>query len=860
MLTSHPRNLPISPLIVAFALAITIGYPVLHGQNGDRPGEQQVERVPADKIPPAPVLSPEEALNRFKVPEGFRVELVASEPLIEAPVLMQFDPDGRLWVLEMRGYMPNPDGKGEDAKTGRVSILEDTDQDGRMDKRTVFQDNLVLPRALVLVRGGALVGEPPKLWFLRDSDGDSKADDFIEVASDYGNRENPEHTSNGLVLALDNWIYSANHTTRYRFQDAEWKKEPTVFRGQWGISQDDFGRLFFNSNSDHLRADLVPSHYFRRNSYQRGVGGLNFAVAKDQTVWPGRINPGVNRGYQPQQLRADGTLATFTGACAPLVYRGHQFPESYRGNVFVCEPTGNFIRRSLLSEKDGIVTATNAHDRSEFLTSNDERFRPVSLANGPDGALYVADMYRGIIQHRIYLTSYLRKQALSRGLEKGLEHGRIYRVVRTSSGAGQGRRPGLASATPAQLVETLAHANGWHRDTAQRLLVETGDNAAAEPLRRMILTNSNALARLHALWTLEGLSLLDRATLLAAIEDKNERVAAAAIRLCEPLLATTSKDILPRLLDFTSDPRHSVRLQAAFSLSGIPRPETDRALLKMLVHFPTDSLLREAVTSGWAARESEMISAILEMPKPDGAELSPLLGLLARCVWNEGHGQKVGRTIELAAKLGSESPLSLAILQGLSAGAPKPNSKNAAPPRPVKLETEPATLLALQASGKLPMSSAAESLLSVLVWPGKPGYVEPKVVPLTSEEQALFDEGKPLYQTICGACHQPTGLGQDGLAPPVLDSEWVLGSPDRLIRIVLHGVRGKIAVKGVNYTLEMPPLGILDDRQTAAILTYMRREWGHNASPIAPALVANVRKLTESRSEAWTEPELLKIP
>lgn len=832
----------------------------LLAQNGDRPGETQAERIPADKIPPAPVLPPEEALKSFKVPEGFKVEIVAAEPLVEAPVLMQFDPDGRLWVLEMRGYMPNPEGKGEDAKTGRVSILEDTDQDGRMDKRTTFQDNLVLPRALVLTRGGALVGEPPKLWFLRDTDGDLKADDFIEVATDYGGRENPEHTSNGLIVGLDNWIYSANHTTRYRFQDAEWKKEPTVFRGQWGISQDDFGRLFFNSNSDHLRADLVPSHYFYRNSHLRGVTGLNFAVAKDQSVWPGRMNPGVNRGYQPQQLRADGTLATFTGACAPLIYRGDQFPESHQGNAFVCEPTGNFVRRSLLKEQAGIITAENAHARTEFLTSTDERFRPVSLANGPDGALYVVDMYRGIIQHRIYLTSYLRKQALSRGLEKGLEHGRIYRVVRTSAPPTPKTRPGLGSATPAQLAEYLSHPNGWHRDTAQRLLVESSESSAAAPLRQIARSHANPKARLHALWTLEGLALLDRPTLMAALGDSHERVAAAAIRLSEPFLARDEMDLFPKLIGFSTDPRHAVRLQLAFSLARYPREDVDTALVKMIVHAPTDTLLREAVVSGWVGREAHFLEAILSMPTDQKSSLLPTLGLLARCVWNEGQGAKVSRILQRIAASGTDSSPSLAVLQGLNAAAPKPNTKNAAPPRPVKLDREPSELVSLKASPNSELAKTAESLLSVLVWSGKPGYVEPKVIPLNAEDQALFDEGKPLYQAICGACHQPTGLGQDGLAPPVLDSEWVLGSPDRLIRIVLHGVRGKLTVKGVSYNLEMPPLSILDDRQVAAILTYMRREWGHNASPISPATIQTIRQQTESRAEAWTEPELLKLP
>src|SRR3954469_11206636 len=327
--------------------------PVAFAQNGDKGETNQPLRVAREKIPLSPPLNPQEALKTFKVPAGFRIELVASEPLIEMPVAIAFDPDGRIYVLEMRGFMPNPQAIGEKEPVGRVSILEDTDGDGRMDKRTSFLEGLVMARAITLVRGGVLVAEPPHLWFCRDKDGDGKGDEKIEVATDYGSQSNPEHTANGLLWAMDNWIYSANYGFRFRNTDGKWQKDATTVRGQWGITQDDFGRLFHNSNSDQLRGDLVPSHYVKKRASGTKLKGLNEQIAKDQSTYPIRVNPGVNRGYQVKQLRTNGTLATFTAACGPVIYRGDNFPPEYEGNAFVCEPSGNLVKRSILSEKDG---------------------------------------------------------------------------------------------------------------------------------------------------------------------------------------------------------------------------------------------------------------------------------------------------------------------------------------------------------------------------------------------------------------------------------------------------------------------------------------------------------------------------
>ena len=374
-------------LVCRLSLAL-IALPVL-GQNGDHKNETQKSRVPAEKIPPAPPLSPADALKSFKIAPGFRIQTVAHEPEVQNPIALQFDPDGRIWVLEMRGFMPNPEGLGEDKPVGRVTILEDADGDGVAEKSKVFLDGLVMPRAFLLVRGGLLLAEPPNLWFYpiqNDKPGQRVLvdDDYAKGAdARLGKRANPEHAANSLTLAIDNWIYSMDHTRRYRYADGQWVKELNPKRSQYGMSQDNYGRLFYNSNSDQARGDLVPSHYVLKVGVNARQPGLGVQLARDQSVWPVRVNPGVNRGYQPDTLRDDFTLARFTAACGTSIYRGDALPSDCVGNAFLCEPSANVVRRNILRELDGMITARNAYDHAEFLASTDELFRPEVLHRIP---------------------------------------------------------------------------------------------------------------------------------------------------------------------------------------------------------------------------------------------------------------------------------------------------------------------------------------------------------------------------------------------------------------------------------------------------------------------------------------------
>jgi mono/diheme cytochrome c family protein len=781
------------------------------------------------------VRTPQEVLKTFKLPPGFRAEVIASEPMIEAPVAVSWDDQGRMYVCEMRGFMNDVDGTGEDRPTGRISRLEDTDGDGVMDKATVFADKLVLPRAVMALGDGALVGEPPNLVFYRDADGDGVADKKENVSDKFGTAGGqPEHMANSPTWMMDNWIWSSNNTARYRFSNGAFTTAPTQGFGQWGRTQDDWGRQYFNYNSDFLRCDIVPPDLYARNPRLPERTAINWQVMRDQTVWPAGPTPGVNRGYSGI-LRDDGTVKSCTATCGAAIYRGDLLPAEYRGNAFIPEPSANLVKRVVLSEGDGFVNAKNATQGSEFLTSTDERFRPVNACTGPDGALYIVDMARGVVQHKGYLTYYLVANIQDRKLEQPVNLGRIYRIVPDGAKPAPVKLP----RETAQIVPLLAHANGWVRDSAQRVLVERSDAGVVDAVKKLASSGATAQSRLHALWTLEGLGALTPDVVTARLHDADPHVRAAAVRLAD-------RTLVGEVAKLARDPSIEVRMHVAFALSNAPGMEP---VLVDLLAQNSAPVFGEAVASGLMGRELEFMELIAKNPAAPASAFQTL----AACVMKERRSARIGRVLTLAAAQPADSPRRVALLTGLAGKAP---AKNAGPPKPIVLDAAPPALAAFSAHPKT--KQLAARLDALLAWPGKPGFVPPKVEPLTPAQQARFEKGKTLYATICGACHQPNGAGMAGLAPPLLDSEWVLGPADRSIRIVLHGLTGPIDVAGTRWQLEMPGLPILSDEDFAGVLTYIRREWEHTASPVEPAEVAKVRAAFSTRAKAWTADELRK--
>jgi glucose/arabinose dehydrogenase/mono/diheme cytochrome c family protein len=804
-------------------------------QTGDRAGEVQAPPPPHLKSPPSPALSPAEALATFKLPPGFRMELVASEPLVFDPVAMAFGPDGRLWVVEMRAYMQNVEGKGENAPIGTVAVLDDTDGDGRMDKRTEFAGGFVLPRAIALVDGGVLVAEPPNLWFLRDNDGDDKVDARTRIASDYGNPSNPEHTANGLLWALDNWIYSANHTVRFRLNAGEWSRENTVFRGQWGITQDDAGRLVYNTNSDPLRIDVLPAEFLRRNPNLRGPDSVNHQLVKpqDAPVWPGRITLGVNRGYR--LLREDGTLPSVTAACGPMVYRGATFPAEFRGNAFIAEPSANLVKRLIIGEIAGVPRARNAYERSEFLTSTDERFRPVNLYNGPDGGLYVVDMYRGVIQHRIYLTTYLRDQIRERGLEAPVGLGRIWRIVPRN--APKYRPPTLTRMSARQRVASLAHVQGWWRDTAQRLLVEASDPATVAPLRKLTRSARSPEARLHALWTLAGMHQANWDVIQTALRDPNASVAAAGARLAANFFPGESVRTVRALEERAARDEPEFLREMALALGATK--EVD-ALVRLGALHGAEPFMADAIVSSLGGAELASLERLASGNPSPGARA--VMASLTAAILQSREQAAADRVFSMLANPATSVDLRDALLSGIERFIPGEAPRR----RTAFLVAEPRALLSF-AEGNSPQARRAAELLRFLRWRGRSTETARPLAALSAAERAQFERGQREF-ALCAACHQPGGEGMSGLAPALVGSPWVTGGYSALVRIVLNGKQsGETA---------MPPLKTLDDETIAAILTFIRHSWGHESPPITGGQVKAVRSEVENREEPWSEAEL----
>lgn len=552
----------------------------------------------------SPVLSPAEALKAFRTEEGFQVRLVAAEPQVIVPVAMTFDERGRMWVAEMTGYMPDTSGTGEDIPNGKIVILEDTNGDGSADTRTIFLDSLILPRALCIVGNGLLVAEPPRMWYV-EINGDKPGRKTL-VDSLYTEGGNVEHQPNGLFRAMDNWIYSAKSSKRYRLQNGKWLKEETHFRGQWGITQDDQGRLYFNNNSENLLGDYFSPGLGRNNSNQRRVAGFDENIVPDNRTYPIRPTPGVNRGYMKGVLDDSLRLVNFTAACGPVIYRDNLFGEGYNGNAFVAEPSANLIKRNILHDSSVFVSGKQAYQGKEFLASTDERFRPVNLYTGPDGALYVLDMYRGIIQHKTYLTPYLKNEIGMRGLTDPLNCGRIYRIFP------ENKKPETfrLGNDPATWVAALDHHNGWIRDKAQQMLTDLGKSDVVPQLRARL--QQPGIGRIHAMWALEGQQALTAADLLPLLDVKDPQLCRQALAAVPSVLKAANASQLRTALAAAAVTEQTAAM-TAYVLPYLAKYDAAGAqtiLNTIWKQFPNDKIVADAVISNVKDREQALLTAI----------------------------------------------------------------------------------------------------------------------------------------------------------------------------------------------------------------------------------------------------------
>jgi len=568
-------------------------------------------------------LTPAQALQEFRIAPGLRVELAAAEPEIESPVAMAFDEDGKLWVVEMRDY-PNGPAPGRPPE-GRIRVLEDRDGDGRYEHSRIFADRLLFANGLMPWKGGVVVTAAPHILYLKDEDGDGRAD-RREILYDGFAAQNPQLRVSHPKLGLDNWMYVANGLRGgmvkrhgrddaqpvnisgrdFRFDLVRDRCEAVSGMGQYGNSFDDWGRRFVCDNQHHLRHVVLPNRYLARNPYLAVA-----AVLEDVSeLQPGPLNSGgavypISRNWTTSNLHA----GRFTAACGVVIYRGDLLPAEHRGAAFTCEPTGNLIHEEILRPHGATFRSRPPRDKVEFLATADDWFRPVSLAHGPDGALYVVDMYRAVIEHPEWMPPELQRRP---DLTLGKDRGRIWRIVpeehKTSA-----QRPKLGRAATADLVALLGDANAWRRTTAQRLLLERQDRAAVEPLRKLCTSSDQPLARVHAAWLLQGLNALDADLTAQLLHDDHPRVREQALILCERWLPNSTaiqKEVLARAAD--ADAR--VRYQAALSLGEWDDDRIIPALAKIAVAGADDRWTRAAAASAVPRRAGALLAELL---KPD---------------------------------------------------------------------------------------------------------------------------------------------------------------------------------------------------------------------------------------------------
>ena len=509
-------------------------------------------------------LSPEEQLHTFDLTSGYMAELVASEPQVEEPVLTVWDGNGAMYVAEMRSYMQDENGTGtKELRNGRVKRLVDSDGDGRMDQVSIFIDNLNLPRMILPLDGWIAVRESDTMdiFAYRDTNGDGIADEkkALFISGPRG-RNNPdksvEHQDSGLIWNLDNWIYITYNMERYRFTDQIWKAEPQPSHWtQWGLTHDDYGRLYWIDNSNPLKA--VQTH----PKYWRTVHRLaSHSINGDPITLGAPYNPDFMMSTSLCLLNDRGGSASatrgFTSACGQSIFRGDRLPHDARGDYFFVDPTIHVVRRANITREYGKLMLEKAEKgNAEFLRTSDINSRFVNTATGPDGTLYITDMYRGIIQDAPWMNPQARAFTRESGLSRNIRNGRIWRIRHKDYLPDTPPRMWTES-TP-ELVRHLQHPNGWWRDTAQRLILLRDDRKKVIPLLEAVLMyTQDPKARLHALWSLEGMGAITTEQLNVAINDRSPILRVAAIQILESdianyleLLAPLAKDRDPRVAE-----------------------------------------------------------------------------------------------------------------------------------------------------------------------------------------------------------------------------------------------------------------------------------------------------------------------
>lgn len=636
----------------------------------------------------------QESLAKMHLSEDFNVEVFLSEPQVMSPVEMVFDENGRVYVAEMLDYPDDPP-PGKPARS-RIRMLEDNDGDGKYERAVIFAEQVLEVSGILPWKGGLIVTSAPDIFWMKDTDGDGKAD-IKQVLFTGFPKVNPEARITNPRYGIDNWVYFANHGREGRITSPSHpERQPLLVRGtdfrynptrdvaenssgiaQFGLTFDEWGNEFITENTTHLRQVVLPFKYLSRapllevpavaqNIYEGGVvSGQIFPLTGPQE-WRKQRTALRQQRYDEQALnRTEHVGGYFSGASGGTVYNGDAWPAEYRGSVFTGEVSANLVHRDVLTPDGVTYKAARAKAETEFLASEDQWFRPCNFANAPDGNLYFMDVYRMFIE---------TPESIPEEIKKGMDFyagdtmGRIYKLSSKNPRAKRDLKPRLGSASTEELVKTLEHENGWHRTTAQRLIVERQDKAAIPFLKQLFDQTQSPLGKIHALWTLEGLSALEESQVLKALKDQHPRVREHAIRLAENFVS--SKAIQAAVLAMAADADVRVQFQTAFTLGQIKDSKAMDSLADLAMKQADNQWFRLAVLSSVNDSAAQFF-ALLRKKNPD-FDNKQLFAQLAALIGGKHDANELAGLMKLVASLKDAEPT----LNGLSKGLKLADVKN----------------------------------------------------------------------------------------------------------------------------------------------------------------------------------------
>ncbi|MFD2145802.1 DUF7133 domain-containing protein [Mucilaginibacter antarcticus] len=601
-----------------------------------------------------------------------------------------------------------------------------------------------MPRTLQPLDNGRLLISltySNSVYCLQDTNGDGVSDKkWLAYENNGKNTNNLEHQKSGLIWNLDNRMYLTYDPVRFTVKGDKVVPDTLIdgTAGQWGLANDDYGRLFFSSAGGE-----DPAYLYQQNVH---YGHFDYGDRYDKDfipVWPIVTTPDVQGGFGRLRLE-DSTLNHFTASCGQGVFRGDRLPSDLKGDLLICEPVGRLIRRAKVTNNNSKITLRNAYDKSEFIASTDLNFRPVNTSTGPDGCLYIVDMYHGIIQESEWTKadSYLRPKIQQKGLDKNIGRGRIFRVVHDDYKP-LNTRPKMLEESSSKLVEHLSNNNGWWRDNAQKLLVQRGDKSVIADLRTLA-AGGGQLARIHALWTINGMDAMDEETFAKALKDPDAEVRKQAVWIGEDYM-TKNSNAISLLEKLSNDLSSDVRFQLLLTMRFVNSTQSKAIIAGLVKNYPDDQALQNS-----------------------------------------------------------------------------------------------------QRSYENKLRAKTEQLV--------------RQKAMSEQGAKLVAQGAIIYKQLCITCHGSDGKGVNtggpGMIAPALAANPDVNAqaPDKLIRILLHGLSGPI--RGTRYPDAMPALGANDNNYIASVLGYVRNDFGNKAPIILPDDVQKIRDASKERTKTYTMDEL----